>query len=278
MEDVGLDVGELDTAGYCIVEDALDDDLLARLRDRVEEQAAGERAAGVAHLEWGGANQRLWMLPGKGAVFLELLQHPLIEEAMTHLLGRSFLLSSLTANIAGRGGDEMFLHSDQGYISFHTPKPVVANIMWMVTDFTEDNGATRLVPGSHLRDDDIREGLPTGTRSVAATAPAGSALVFDGRIWHGTGKNVTDEQRVGVLSYHCRPWIRQQENHFLAMPDDVVASCRPELLARLGWKMWAGLGKTGQGHIGADVLVERLADPVPALRADGTPIPPAPSG
>lgn len=211
------------------------------------------------------------MLPGKGAVFLELLDHPLIEEVMSHLLGRNFLVSSLTANIAGRGGDEMTLHSDQGFIPFPTPRPVVANIMWMLSDFSEHNGATRLVPGSHLRQEVIgRDGLPSdGVGVVAATGPAGSALIFDGRIWHGTGRNFTDEPRYGLLSYHCRPFIRQQENYFLTLPEEVVESVPENLRARLGWKMWAGLGKNGQGQQTGDEFVERVKDPVGELSADG---------
>ena len=263
----------LDVRGYAVVEGVIDRAEVERLRDRVEEQAAGERAAGIAHVEYGGANQRLWMLPGKGDVFLDLLQHPFIPQVMDHLLGRSFLLSSLTANIAGRGGEEMFLHSDQGYVSFWTPRPLVANIMWMLSDFTPENGATRLVPGSHLRTEVIgRDGLPTdeAVEVVSATGPAGSALVFDGRLWHGTGKNVTDQPRYGVLSYHCRPFVRQQENHFLALPEDLVASMPDGLRARLGWKMWAGLGKTGQGPQLGDAFVERVADPVGVLGADGS--------
>ena len=273
MADLDAAKDRLDLDGYAVIENALDPDLLERLRARLADQAAGERAAGVAHLEWDGANQRLWQLPAKGPVFLELLLHPLIDEMMGHLLGRSFLLSSLTANIAGPGGEEMFLHSDQGYITFPTAKPVVANVMWMLSDFTEENGATRVVPGSHLRTDVLtKTGLPAGTESVAATGLAGSALVFDGRLWHGTGKNTTDELRYGVLSYHCRPWIRQQENHFLALPDELVAAFDERLLDRLGWKMWAGLGKTGQGQQNGDQYVARLHDPVRELAADGRPL------
>lgn len=273
MADLDAAKQRLDVDGYTVIQDALDRDLLERLQARVVEQAAGERAAGVAHLEWDGANQRLWQLPAKGSVFLELVLHPLIDEMMSHLLGHSFLLSSLTANVAGRGGEEMFLHSDQGYISFPTAKPVVANVMWMLSDFTEERGATRVVPGSHLRTEVLsKTGLPPGTESVAATGRAGSALVFDGRLWHGTGKNTTDDLRYGVLSYHCRPWVRQQENHFLALPDDLVARMDERLLARLGWKMWAGLGKTGQGQQHGDEYVERLDDPVRELAADGRPL------
>ena len=264
---------QLDERGYTVVEGVLDPAFVTLLRERVIEQAAGERAAGVAHLEWGGANQRLFMLPGKGDVFRDLLVHPFIDEVMSHLLGRNYLLSSLTANIAGRGGEEMFLHSDQGYIPFSTPRPVVANIMWMLCDFTEANGATRLVPGSHLRTEIIgRDGLPQEELEViSATGRAGSALVFDGRLWHGTGRNGSDELRYGLLSYHCRPFIRQQENHFLALPGEIVASMPEALTARMGWKMWAGWGKTGQGPQSGDVFVSQVDEPVGELRRDGTP-------
>lgn len=263
---------QLDESGYCVVADALDQGLLQRLQARLVEQAAGERAARVAHLEWNGANQRLWVLLNKGDVFRELIMQPLVGEMMSHLLGRSFLLSSLSANIAGRGGEEMILHSDQGYVSFWTPKPLVANIMWMLSDFTEDNGATRLVPGSHLRTENLfKEGLPADVETVAVTGRAGSALVFDGRVWHGTGRNLTDELRYGILSYHCRPYVRQQENPFLALAPEVVAEWSPEVLARLGWKMWAGLGKTGQGQQDGDEFVARVERPVGPLDATGAP-------
>jgi ectoine hydroxylase-related dioxygenase (phytanoyl-CoA dioxygenase family) len=263
----------LDEVGYCVIEGALDPALLERLQARVVEQAQGERAAGCAHLEWQGANQRIWFLLNKGRVFQDLLLHPLVEEMMSHLLGRSFLLSSLSANIAGRGGAEMVLHSDQGYISFPTPRPVVANIAWMLSDFTADNGATLVVPGSHLRDDVIaRDGLPAGTSAVAVEGPAGSALVFDGRLWHGTGRNVTDELRYAILSYHCRPFIRQQENPFLTLDPDVIEQFSEELRARTGFKMWAGLGKTTQGQQLGDVLVERIEAPIGALDSHGRPL------
>lgn len=264
---------QLEELGYCVVEDALEPSLLERLRARVVEQAAGERAAGTAHLEWGGANQRIWFLLNKGRVFSELLLHPLVEGAMSHLLGKSFILSSLSANIAGRGGEEMVLHADQGYLPFPTPKPVVANIAWMLTDFTEENGATLVVPGSHLRQEDIaRSGLPDDVAPVAAEGRAGSALVFDGRLWHGTGRNRTAELRHAILSYHCRPFIRQQENPFLTLDPEVVAGFSDELRARTGYKMWAGLGKTVQGQQAGDVLVDRVDEPVTCLSADGQPL------
>jgi ectoine hydroxylase-related dioxygenase (phytanoyl-CoA dioxygenase family) len=127
------------------------------------------------------------------------------------------------------------------------------------------------VSGSHRREESLaRTGLPADVETIAATGPAGSALIFDGRLWHGTGKNVTDENRHAILSYHCRPWVRQQENPFLTLAPEVVAAFSDELRARTGYKMWAGLGKTTQGQQAGDEYVARIDLPVTALRADGT--------
>ena len=135
----------------------------------------------------------------------------------------------------------MGLHSDQGYAPRDIAKPLAMNVMWMLNDFTEANGATRLVPGSHRwthepPHDEVVE-------TVAGVGPAGTALVFDGRVWHGTGANTTaDERRYGVLTYFCRPWLRPQENYTLSTHPDVLDELDDELRALLGLRVWRTLG------------------------------------
>src|SRR5690349_17482687 len=143
---------KLDTEGYCIIENVLSRAEVAALKSRLVEQAEGERVRGVAFHDGGPSrpNQRVWMLVNKGRVFRDLVLHPIVDALMGHLLGPDFLLSSLTANVASPGGERMALHTDEGYVGFWTPVPVVANIAWMLDDFTEANGATRLIPKSHL--------------------------------------------------------------------------------------------------------------------------------
>src|SRR5579871_5073148 len=159
----------------------------------------------------------------------------------------------------------MYLHTDQGYIDFWTPKPVVANIMWMLDDFTDENGGTRLIPGSHLRP---RQADDTPDRTVAAEAPAGSALVFDGRLLHGTGANRTRAMhRHGLLTYYCRPFVRQQENFFLGLDPGLRASEREAFLERVGYRIWAGLGRTDAP--GDRDLQDRVAAPIGPLGANG---------
>lgn len=263
-EELAAATSDLARFGYCILERALSDAAVAALKARVDEQAAGEVAADCGFVE-AGINQRIWMLPNKGRIFRDLVLDPLVERMMGELLGPRFLLSSLTANIARPGGAPMYLHTDQGYVDFWTEKPLVANVLFMLDDFTERNGATRLVPGSHLNRQLRRY---AAEETVAAQGPAGSVMVFDGRLTHGTGANLSQgEQRRAILAYHCRPFVRQQENFFLGLDPAIRRSERPAFLARLGFEIWSGLGRTNApGEAG---VLAPLDHPISALDAHG---------
>ncbi|MEM7533120.1 MAG: phytanoyl-CoA dioxygenase family protein [Chloroflexota bacterium] len=219
----------------------------------------------------GGPNQRLWMLINKGNQFLELLSHAQMREVIDHVLGDDYLLSSFTANIANPGGVPMKLHTDQWWMPLpirREPNPVPAgslsrqksnwvepappnliapvvavNIMWMLNDFTEENGGTRLVPGSHLSGRRPDHPEDANVESIAAAGPAGTAMVFDGRIWHGTGANVSDGPRLGVLTTFCGPQFRPQENFTLGTKQAVLDEASPDLLALLGFKVWNAYGR-----------------------------------
>lgn len=234
---------DLDSFGYCLIAEALDASDLRALRERLVEQAAAEAEIGRATRDGGPSlpNQRVWNLINKGREFRDLILHPLVDAIMPHLLGTGFILSSLTANIAGPGGAPMYLHRDQGYLPFHTPIPVVANIAWMLDDVTSANGGTRLVPRSHLSAAPLANPADT-SQTVAAQGPAGSALVFDGRIFHGTGPNSTESRRHVLLSYFARPFMRAQENPFLSLDVEVERALSDQLKSRLGYKVWGTLG------------------------------------
>ena len=218
----------------------------------------------------GGVNQRVWMLINKGKIFRDLLSQPDMRAAVGHVLGNDYLLSSYGANIAKPGGIAMNLHTDQWWMPepiHRRPNPVpagsltrelsnrvddfpamiappvVVNVMWMLNDFTEANGATRLVPRSHLfgrRPDAERD---KDVVSVPAEGTAGSAMIFDGRIWHGTGANISDGPRLGVLSTFAAPQFRTQANFTMATAPEVVAEADDDLLALLGFKIWNAYGR-----------------------------------
>ena len=230
---------------------------------RIRENAFTETAGGV--------NQRVWMLVNKGKIFRDMLSIESVHSLVSHVIGEAYLLSSFTANIAKPGGVAMDLHTDQWWmpnpvyrdqaslavgsitrestnLADDAPAPMIApaacvNVMWMLVDFTADNGGTRLVPRSHLYGvppayDDVRT-----DEIIAAEGPAGSAMIFDGRLWHGTGANVSDVERLGLLTTFCGPMFRPQENFTVGLAPKVYEEASPELLALLGFKIWSGYGR-----------------------------------
>lgn len=268
LEQAWADLAE---QGYAVITDVLTAQELERLRARLVEQAAGELDAGIGYLDSDGKNQRVWNLPNKGDEFLDLLRHPVYVDTMDHLLGRGWLVSSSTANIAGPGGAPMYLHADQGYVPAPFPDyPLVANCGWLLDDFTDENGATRVVPGSHRLARGPSHEEATVTESIAVEGPAGSALVFDGRLWHGTGANRTDHRRHVILNYACVPWLRQQENFTVSLSPRVLERCGEDLLSRFGFKVRGTLGGVQGPREGA--LVRRPETFLEGLDAAGRPL------
>lgn len=287
--------------GYCLIDQALPPDQLTALRRRLEEQALAEQQAGIGYFDgapgqnWGafrdaegelrpdgftpaagGINQRVWMLINKGRAFVDLLSHVLARELVTYILGKHYLLSSYTANIANPGGVPMKLHTDQWWVPAPTrrerqPLPIgcmtrerfdldtdepamiapaaCCNIMWMLDDFTEENGATRIVPGSHLRGRQPDPQKDEDAATIAATGSAGNAVAFDGRLWHGTGANTGNSRRMGLLTTFCGPQFRPQENFTLGTRPEVRAQASPDLLELLGFRVWCAYGRTGNPTI-----------------------------
>jgi ectoine hydroxylase-related dioxygenase (phytanoyl-CoA dioxygenase family) len=235
-------IADLDQWGYCLIEGVLAPERVGAIRSRLAAIAAAEVVEGTDYVYENGSNQRVWTLLNKGDEFVELALDPTVQRLTTHLLDPGFLLSNIDANIAGPGGNPMFLHADQSFVPPPWPPyPLVANAMWMLDDFTEDNGATRIVPASHRLGHGPDYGnLPT---TVPVTGPAGTVMVFDGRLWHQTGANVTAaEHRHGILAYYCRPFMRQQENWFLSIEPEVVERGGPALRQLLGYEQYLSLG------------------------------------
>jgi ectoine hydroxylase-related dioxygenase (phytanoyl-CoA dioxygenase family) len=171
------------------------------------------------------------------------------------VLDRGCLVSSLSSISILPGETAQPIHADDQLIPIPKPHvPTVCNSMWALTDFTEANGATRVIPRSHLADCSPDYGAPYD--SVAAEMPKGSVLVWHGSLWHGGGANATDERRVGVAMNYCAGWIRQQENQQLGIPREVAARFSPRLRELCGYSIYNGL----MGHINKHDPVEMLGD------------------
>ena len=254
--------------GYGLVKNALKPQEVETLKEAIRQQAEGEVNAGVAARDGGpkAPNQRIWTLINKGPEFLDLLEHPLIDEMVPEFLGEHALIHSYSANIARPGNTPMMLHTDQ--VAIQPPIRDIAfgmNIMWFLTDVTADNGGTRVFPGSHIGpiapDDPFNI---DGT--VAAEGPAGTALVFESRLWHATGPNkMTEGERPVILMFFMRSFIRQQENNFLSIRPEVEATISDRVRRMLGYCTTGALGGV-EGKVQEGIFVSRLQNPVGAFR------------
>ena len=296
---------DLDQYGFCVVLDALNADELDAARQRLIEQADAEIELGIATRDGAGPNkpgpnQRMWNLINKGECFRDLITHPLVDELVGHVLGAHFILSTHSANIAKPGGIRMGLHTDQWWMppparrgskaaptSDITRNPtnkfvnhdddlgispaVVTNTMWMLSDFSPANGSTEVVPGSHLSGAHPDPANQERYNIMQPEAPAGSLMVFDGRLWHGTGAHTGGQDRLGVLGTFCSPQFRQQENQTLALDPRLWDSISDELKARLGFQVWYAYGRIESPA--ADMIMptpERIGElrPSKSLAAD----------
>lgn len=235
---------DLEQQGLAFIGGAVSDQDLKAARRRLVDQAAAEVERGVAFHDGAGPtsgpNQRVWNLVNKGEIFRKLLMTPALHEVMGAMLGRDFLLSNFTANIARRGGEAQVLHGDQQFLPPETSFAAAGNCLFMLDDFTPENGATRVVPGSHLWGRWPSPG--EAQASLPAVGPAGTLMIWDGRLWHGTGSSTVDAPRHGLLAYCSRPYLRQQETYTLSLTPEAYAACPTELREFMGFRMWAGNG------------------------------------
>jgi ectoine hydroxylase-related dioxygenase (phytanoyl-CoA dioxygenase family) len=180
-------------------------------------------------------NVRVMNLPACDPLFGELLEHPLVDAVVGKLLGRTYVISNFTANIASPGSGSMALHSDQALVA---PEPWLhrwsVNIIWCFGDVRPENGATRYVPCSHRYATNAELPADLGEQLVPFTAPAGSIAVMDGRVWHTSGANVTaDEDRPLAFAYYTRAFVRPQWNWSAALRHDVRVGFSPTMRYRL---------------------------------------------
>jgi ectoine hydroxylase-related dioxygenase (phytanoyl-CoA dioxygenase family) len=254
-KDIGRLREDMRRWGYCMVEDGLSSKQVDILRQRVLDQAEGEKLAGIAQRTPSGQNINCCV--NKGRCFeLFIEQHPsicqggpLVEQLVTEALGPGWLCTSLIGAISLKGGVPQALHQDQGN-ALDSPSPMTINILTAITDLDETNGGTLVIPGSHkILTDAMRQGRPVGKLPPAINieAKAGTMVITDGRLLHGTGINHTDRARVVMLNGMQQPWLRQQENWMLSVHPKVLKRASAKLLHRMGYQATTGT-QTNEGH------------------------------
>ena len=242
--------------GYAIVERVVAPEVLDRARAELQphldatpfgpDDFAGRRT------------RRTGGLIARSATCRDIVMHPLVLGAVGQVLGHvtSFQLHLTQVIAIGPGEPAQTIHRDQWAFDFFPfPKgyEVQCNTIWAMTDFTDANGATRIVPGSH-RFEDRREF--TYDQTEPAEMPAGSVLFYTGALYHGAGANRSDRVRSGLNVTYSVSWLRQEENQYLSVPAELARTLPDELLRLMGYAR----GAYTLGY------VDDLRDPLDALR------------
>lgn len=252
--------------GFCLIEDAMSKEQCDRFLNRLLDQAEGERLAGVDQPTASG--QYINTLINKGEVFAQCIEQsteavqagPVIEQIMDETLGKGWICHSFLSNGSDPGGYPQGLHIDQGpLLPWVTEEaPALFNTMYIPQDVNEENGGTLVIPGSHRILIEAGSGGKIGKLPPAINleAKAGTIMLFDGRMLHGTGVNRTDKQRFVATMSNVKAWTRTQENWVISVAPDVLEKASPKLLHRIGLQALTygatieGFGLGAPGRVG----------------------------
>ena len=241
--------------GFAIVDDLADPGLLDRLeaeaRPHIDASATGRDVYD------GRFTRRTGALIARCPAVRELVMNPLVVAIAERFLHRATTIQlHLTQIISIEPGEtQQKLHRDQmafDFFPFPADYHVQCNTMWALTDFTADNGATHIRPGTSAMDDDEAAVVTT----IQAEMGRGSVLFYDGKVLHGGGANTSDQVRRGVNITYAVGWVRQEENQFLACPPEIARTLDDDLLRMMGYRQ----GAFALGYVGDQ------QDPLAALR------------
>jgi ectoine hydroxylase-related dioxygenase (phytanoyl-CoA dioxygenase family) len=220
-------VDGLERDGYAIIENVLGSEEVADIRAELYRLLEGVPTGRNAFE--GFKTRRIYAVFGKTRALDGCAMHPLVLGALDHLLGPDYQLSGPTGIEILPGEVAQVLHRDEDIYPIPRPhQEVVTNVMWAFDDFTQANGATQLLRGSHTSQGPQAPDIPV----TYAEMPAGSVMIYRGSVWHGGGANRTDKPRLGVPIEYAVGWLRQQETQLLIVPPEKARDL-PERLQRL---------------------------------------------
>ena len=224
---------QLDRDGYLVLEDFMGEPLLRALRERVAQlfQIEGEQAG--AEFKQEEQTGRLANLVDKGEIFEQVIALPEILELVGHILGPQFKLSSLNVRSANPHSTWVQpLHADMGALP-DDKGYWVANTVWMLDDFTTENGAIRMIPGSQkwgrLPQDVLADPMAPHPQEILLTGKAGTVVVMNAHMWHGGTANRTDKPRCAMHGFYARSDKPQQQYQKRLLRPEVQERLSPEL-------------------------------------------------
>ncbi|HEY8004428.1 MAG TPA: phytanoyl-CoA dioxygenase family protein [Phenylobacterium sp.] len=227
--------------GFTVIEDFLDQAALAEFRARLAPYLGSHR--GRNDFE-GFETERVYTLVARGKVFEDIAAEPRLLSLLSRFLEGAFLLSATHAINLQPGETAQSIHADDGFYRQPRTSPAVGySVIGAIDAFTAANGATEVIPGSHLWSDEElaeRRKDPKGLEAllVPMEIPAGACFVFPGKLLHRGGANRTDRPRLAFTNQYCAGWARPQENFFLSVPKDIVRTMSPRAQALLGYELW----------------------------------------
>lgn len=235
-EEVDRLMESVERDGYVVIENLISTDCAAKIKEDLIPRF--EHESGRNNFE-GFKTQRLYAFFEKSLICNPLVEHPLILGCLDRIFEPNYLLSQLQAINILPGEAQQPLHSDDAFYPWPRPRrPLGAATIWAIDEFTEENGATVVIPKSHLWDD------RKPTRADLAhlrplVMPAGSVAFFAGTLWHGGGANQSDAARLCVSAQYCAPWCRTQENYSLSLSRETVKKCSEHIQRMLGYSIHA---------------------------------------
>jgi hypothetical protein len=181
--------------------------------------------------------RRIGSVLGYAPATAEMIGHDLVVGVADRVLlpfCENYRIGSTTGIEIHPGEGHQVLHQDDSIYPIRIPgMELQIGVMWALTDFTEDNGATRVVLGSHRHLD--RDPGPDLSRWVQASMPTGSALFYLGSLWHGGGANRTGRPRMGLINTYALGWLRQEVNQYLEVPPDTARHYSERIRKLLGY-------------------------------------------
>jgi len=222
--------------GYAVVRDAVDADTVAAVK---ADLAPYFEKAHDGHEEfYGKLTKRFGALLAKSTAVQALLVHPTVlavaDNALLPHCVRYRVHYTGVMHIEP-GETRQVLHRDIGLYPIASPcPPLTVATMWALTDFTRENGGTRLVPGSHLWSSNR---VPKSEEVVATEMPAGSVLIYTGNTIHGGGANRSEGSRSGVALHYNLGWLRQEENQYMAVPPELARQLSDQIQELIGYSL-----------------------------------------
>ncbi|GIF20342.1 hypothetical protein BJ973_001752 [Actinoplanes tereljensis] len=218
------EIAGLEAEGYVVLPGVLSAEQLAAAGRHADDLLGG---VGWSDNDFDGRRtRRVYSLLSRAGAFEPLLTHPEVHRLVTARLGQAYQFGMLFLSAVDPGQGSQAPHFDAGVYPLPREIEAETNVIWALDDFTVDNGATLIAPGSHRWPAERR---PRPDELVPAVMPAGSALVYSGRLWHAAGHNRAETTRRALICEHVLPWLRPADNHILATGFDQLRSLSPEL-------------------------------------------------